>query len=42
MPVKNWVDFDNDEFLYCPDRLSTVNNPLIVMTQYHPMAALAI
>jgi len=40
-PVEKWIDFDHDEFMYCPDRLSTVNNPMIVMTQYHPLGALA-
>jgi hypothetical protein len=19
MPVENWIDFKNDEFIYCPD-----------------------
>jgi mannosyltransferase OCH1-like enzyme len=32
MPADNWIDFDHDEFLYCPDRLGTVNCPVIAMT----------
>lgn len=41
MPVENWIDFKNDEFIYCPDQLVTVNNAMIAMTQYHPLGALA-
>ena len=41
MPVENWIDFKNDEFIYCPDQLATTNCPMIAMTQYHPLGALA-
>jgi len=36
-----WIDFDNDEWLYCPDRSGYVNCPMLAMTQYHPIGALA-
>lgn len=42
MPVEKWIDFDNDQLAYCPDRLSTVNCAPLVMTQYHPIAALGV
>jgi mannosyltransferase OCH1-like enzyme len=42
IPVDQWLDFENDEFIICPCRLHTMNNPFIVLTQYHPLALLVI
>lgn len=40
-PAENWIDFNNDEFIWCPDKQGTMSNHMLVMTQYHPLAALA-
>ena len=32
MPVENWIDFDHDEFVICPDRIITMNNPTVIAT----------
>ena len=41
MPAEDWIDFKNDEFLWCPDKQGTMSSHMWVMTQYHPLAALA-
>jgi mannosyltransferase OCH1-like enzyme len=38
IPVEKWVSFENDEFIMCPCLRATMNTPLIVATQYHPIA----
>ena len=42
IPAEKWISFENDEFIMCPCQRLTMNNPLIVATQYHPLALLEI
>jgi hypothetical protein len=38
----DWLDFENDEFIICISNLLIVNQSIIIMTQYHPLALLMI
>jgi mannosyltransferase OCH1-like enzyme len=42
MPVSDWVDFENDEFILCPCTRTRATNGLIVSNKFNPISLLVI